>query len=231
MHTFRFIEEKNGNKVYVDGEKLEKEMKSVLSNWQQRNCLRFQRGKSEGCLLCVVCASRTGREKAFWALTQGKYYARVVKEEDGVGEGGVLRETGVLKHLTVENEFEHVGVGLVPVVRPIESPGAQAMVCDVRAKIAVDEVVRAMGQQINIEMRWEVSDVDPTAITLSWIYTLGQQKDSMENEEEEEDFHCHGKNIIRRKRLSVWIHNYMCTMINSDKPKMSIKDGVGEMEK
>ncbi|KAJ8628695.1 hypothetical protein MRB53_022018 [Persea americana] len=96
--------------------------------------------------ICGVCASRTGREKAFWALTQGKYYARVVKEEDGVGEGGVLRETGVLKHLTVENEFEHVGVGLVPVVRPIESPGAQAMVCDVRAKIAVDEVVRAMGQ-------------------------------------------------------------------------------------
>ena len=53
----------------------------------------------------------------------------------------------------------------------------------------------------------------------------------MEKEEEEEDFYCHGKNTRRRRRLSVWIHNHMCAMINSDVPKMSIKDGVKEMEK
>ena len=73
----------------------------------------------------------------------------------------VHRETGVLEHLTVENELEHVGVG-----------------------------------------RW---------------------KDSMEKEEDE-DFHSHGKNTRRRRRLSVWFHNYMYAMINSDEHKMSIKD-------
>ena len=49
--------------------------------------------------------------------------------------------------------------------------------------------------------------------------------------EEEEDVHSHGKNTRRRRRLFVWIHNYMCAMINSDEPKMFIKDGVGEIEK
>ena len=105
------------------------------------------------------------------------------------------------------------------------------MVCDVRAKIAVDGVVGAVGQQINIETRLEVSDVDPMAIILSWIYTLGWWKDSMEKEEEEEDFHCHGKNTRRRRRLFIWLHNYMCAMVNSDEPKISIKDRVEEMEK
>ena len=114
---------------------------------------------------------------------------------------------------------------------PLKVLGPKSWFCDVRAEIAVDGVVKAVGQQINVKTRCEVSDVDPTAITLFWVYTLGQWKDSIKREEEEEDFHNHEKNIRRRRRLSVWIHNYMCAMINSDEPKMSIKDGVGEMEK
>ena len=85
-----------------------------------------------------MCASRTGWENAFWVSTNGEYYAIVVREEDGVGEGGVRRETGALEHLTVENELEHVGMGPVPAVGLIEGPGSQAVVCDVRAEIAVD---------------------------------------------------------------------------------------------
>ena len=107
----------------------------------------------------------------------------------------------------MENQLEHVGVGPIPALGPIKGPGRQAVVCNVRAEIAVDGLVKVVGQQINVETRWEVSDVDPTTITLSWIYTLGRWKDSMEKEEEEEDFHSHENNTRRRRRLSVWIHN------------------------
>ena len=65
-----------------------------------------------------------GRKKKFWVLIHGKYYVGVVREEDGVNEGGICGETGVLEHLTVENELEHVGVGSKLAVGPIEDPGA-----------------------------------------------------------------------------------------------------------
>ena len=66
----------------------------------------------------------------------------------------------------MENQLEHVGVGPIPALGPIKGPGRQAVVCNVRAEIAVDGLVKVVGQQINVETRWEVSDVDPTAITL-----------------------------------------------------------------
>ena len=63
-------------------------------------------------------------KKAFWVSTHVEYYTGVVREEDGIGEGRVHRERGVLEHLTIGNELEHVGVGPVLAVGPIEGPGA-----------------------------------------------------------------------------------------------------------
>ena len=71
-----------------------------------------------------MCASHTRWEKAFWVSTHEEYYTGVVREEDNVGEGGVRCETGVLEHLTVGNELEHVAMGPIPAMGPIKGPGA-----------------------------------------------------------------------------------------------------------
>ncbi|KAJ8650754.1 hypothetical protein MRB53_003777 [Persea americana] len=85
-------------------------------------------------------SSRKEREagKCFLGINSRGILRRCSKggiEEDGVSEGRVHCETRALEHLTLENELEHVGVGSVPAVGPIECPGAQAVVCDVRAGI------------------------------------------------------------------------------------------------
>ena len=67
-----------------------------------------------------MCTSRTKRENAFGVSTHGEYYTVVVREEDNVGKGGVRHDTGELVQLTVENEPEHVEVGPVPAMGPIE---------------------------------------------------------------------------------------------------------------
>ncbi|KAJ8639046.1 hypothetical protein MRB53_015740 [Persea americana] len=141
------VEMEEGRVLQISGEKSrEKEEKNDKWHRIERSSGKFQRRfrLPENAIVDEVKASM---ENGVLTITVPKEQVKQldvkaidisVREEDGVGEGGVRRETGALEHLTVENELEHVGMGPVPAVGLIEGPGSQAVVCDVRAEIAVD---------------------------------------------------------------------------------------------
>lgn len=54
--------------------------------------------------------------------------AAVVREEDGVGDGGIEGETRVFENAAVEDELEETVVGAIPGVRTVVGFLAQTMV-------------------------------------------------------------------------------------------------------
>jgi hypothetical protein len=72
----------------------------------------------------------------------------VVGEVDCVSGGRISGETRVFEHSSVENEFEHVGICSVPRVGFVVGFLAEAVICDVRAKIGVEWVVGAVSEEV-----------------------------------------------------------------------------------
>lgn len=53
-------------------------------------------------------------------------------------------------------------------MRSIVSLLTEAVICQIRAKFIENRVFRTIGKEIEIESRREVSDVNPTTITVFW---------------------------------------------------------------
>lgn len=68
----------------------------------------------------------------------------------------------------MENEFKHGRIGPIPAMRSIVSLLAKTVVGQIRAKIIENRVFRTIGKEIEIESRWEISDMNPTIITVFW---------------------------------------------------------------
>ena len=118
--------------------------------------------------------------------------AGVVREEDGVGGGGVGGEARVLQHAPMEDEFQCRWVGSVPTVGAVVGFLAQAVVGEVGAEVVEERVFGAVCEQIQVESWRELPYVDPSVLApLCWvcfnIWTFLRHRHIIEAQQEQQD--------------------------------------------
>lgn len=62
----------------------------------------------------------------------------------------------------MENDFKHKRVGSVPAVRGVVGFLAETVVGDVRAEVAENRVFGAVAEEVEVELWWDMADVDPS---------------------------------------------------------------------